>query len=204
MAILHFNKGANFHVESLAAPTRPLTTFTITETQAGTSTSKTEFTITTITEAAGNLNYKGFSFNSALNERNFYIYFKVDGIDRDPAFSEREGRGITIASGTTDLNIAIAINSFIALDPVLSVHFTSTVLGAIVTVTNKNNGEAVAACDGGDTPYDWNTAGLTTLKLVSGWKWESTGGGNVGCRLKRKKYYQFLVNIASDDNSFSY
>lgn len=204
MAILHFNKVANLHVESIGAPTKPLTTFTVTETVPGTSTSKSVFTVTTITEAAGNLNYKGFSFNSALNERNFYIYFKVDGVDRDPSFGDREGRGITIASGTTDANIAIAINSFIALDPVLSKHFTSTVLGTTVTITNKYNGEAVAASDGSDTTFDWNSVSLTHCYAITGWVWESLGGGNVGSRLKRKKYLRFIVNLEDFDNSLSY
>ncbi len=204
MAILNFNKIANFHVESVAAPTRPITGFTITQTVAGTSTVKEVRTIQCIAEAAGNLNFVGFSMDSALNERNFYFYFKVDGVDRDPSFSDREGQGIVIASGVTAETIAATLNSH--LNTVLPTYFTSTVIGDTLTVTNYRTGECQAAVDGPDTTYDWNTMGLTHCYAVTGWCWsyDSGMGGNVGARLKKKKYYRFIINLEDFDNGLSY
>ena len=204
MALLHFNKVSNFHVETITAPTVPVTGFTITRTIEGTSTIKEVRTIQCIAEVAGNLNFMGFSMDSALNEKNFYFYFKVDGIDRDPGFGDREGHGITIASGANADTIATALNNYI--NTTLPTYFTSTVIGDTLTVTNYRTGECQAAVDGPDTNYDWDTTGLTDLYAVTGWCWsyESGLGGNVGARLKKKKYYRFLVYLSGDSEAYSY
>jgi len=202
MAIVSFHKMANFHLETVSTPTKPLTGFTITQTVAGSSTVKETRTIQCITESAGNLNFMGFNMSSALNKRNFYFYFKVDNIDRDPSFMDREGKGIYIASDTTAENIAIALSNYI--NSSLSSFFTATVIGDTVTVVNYQTGECLAASDGSDTTYDLNTMGLTTLKSVTGWTWYTVGGGNVGSELKRKKYHRFIIDIAGWDIGWGY
>jgi len=116
------------------------------------------FELTAVADVAGSLAGKYFLFNAAQNSTRYYGWFQVSGSGINPNVPNRTGVQINISTNDTANTVASAINTQVnALTD-----FNSSVLGAIVTVTNANVGDSDIArnAPGVDSPgFTFNNIG---------------------------------------------
>lgn len=102
---------------------------------------------TVVAEAASTLTTGDyFTFSSANNNTDYYVWFNVDAGGGDPAIASFTGIEVAVASADTAAQVATAMQ--LAIDA--EAEFTATVDTATVTVTNVNYGIA-------EDPEDVNT-----------------------------------------------
>lgn len=216
--ILNCNKVQGLHVTAIGAAAAQTLGFTMVEDTVGDATTPAVMTVQTIAEAAGNLNYKGFTLNTGNNRRAFYVHFKVAGVEHDPMFGEhgRTAIVVDIAASATASVIATALALKITIGysegrDKLSDHFSAEAVDDVVTITNVDRGVTLIVTDGGTTSYDIDdaqdgtNAAVLNLKAVTGWVWFSPyQGGNVGQGVRRQKWMKVILNLDDPTISWSY
>jgi hypothetical protein len=98
--------------------------------------------ITCVADAAGSLNNKYFTINSALDATAFYVWMNVNSAGVDPA-PGGTGIEVALATGATAAQVATAVAA--AIDAQAA--FVSTALSTTVTVTNATAGNTTDAAD---------------------------------------------------------
>ncbi len=106
-------------------------------------------TITTVADVTGSLNSTFFllsSINTVTGvQKNFYVWFNINGAGVDPAVSGRTGVQIVGATDASANTLATAIRAALNL---LTGDFVATGATNAVIVTNVNPGPVTAAVDG--------------------------------------------------------
>jgi hypothetical protein len=120
-------------------------------------------TVTAVADVAGSLNSKYFLLNSSTT--GYYVWLNINSAGVDPAVAGRTGIEVTAATGATAAQIATAMET--AIDAVAGV-FTSTPVGAVLTITNSVAGGAALASDV-NTGFTFaaSTFGTITARLKS-------------------------------------
>jgi hypothetical protein len=96
---------------------------------------------------ASNLNSKYFTFSSANDDTNYYIWYNVNSEGVDPA-PGGTGVEVAVAAGATDSTVASATRAKFALAP-LSADFTESGATNQIIFTNDTIGATTNTADGG-------------------------------------------------------
>jgi hypothetical protein len=111
-----------------------------------------------------NANNSYILINSANDERKYYIWF-TKGAGVDPQITDRVGIVVNISDLTGAANTVIAQRVY---DTLLEIDdFDLTILGAVVTATNVNNGPSTNATTG---------TGVPSVDIGTGWALSITNG----------------------------
>lgn len=125
--------------------------------------------ITLVADSSGSLNSTYFTFNSAGDLYQYYVWFNINSAGVDPAVAGRIGIQVAGATNVTAANLATATRAAISAAVSTSLF---TVGGATIHVilTNVNPGLATAAANGTASPgFSYSaTAGTYGVPVVSG------------------------------------
>lgn len=121
-------------------------TFNVTNQGTGEKASQETSTFTCVADVAGSLAGDYFTVNTAENQEQYYVWFKVSGVGIDPAVANKTGILVNVAINDSATAVALAIKT--ELDLNYSTKFVSTVAGPDVTIKNVRFGRAIDATVG--------------------------------------------------------
>jgi len=101
--------------------------------------------VTAVADVADSLDGKYFLINSARNERKYYVWFSTGAGALDPAVTGRLGIKVTITTGDSASDVALAMSAAL----LASGDFSTSIASAVVTVTWNKNGYVDDAVDSG-------------------------------------------------------
>lgn len=113
--------------------------------------------ITTVADVAGSLAGKYFTINNANDLVEYYVWYKVSGVGVDPVVANKTGILVLISTG--DAASVVASKTRDTLNSYIN-DFTATAVGALLTVTNINEGYTTDATAG--------TSGFTIGVITQG------------------------------------
>lgn len=158
-------------------------------------------TASAVDGVASNLNNTYFTINSvnAVTKavKAFYVWFNVNGEGTDPAVVGKTAVPVAITAGAqANTDVAAAVDVALAA---LTNDFTSSVLGAVVTITNKKVGAVVDAANGAASPvfvFNVTTQGVDS-NLNN--KWFSINSVNAVTKVAKAFYVWFNVDGLGTD-----
>lgn len=133
-------------------------TVTILNEGTGEKASQESANFTTIADVGGSLAGDYFSFNTAFNKKQYYMYFIVSGSGSDPAIANKIGIPIELITNDTDSTVATKIVNKINTE--YSDFLIASSVGNSLTITSKAFGPADDATV--------NTSGFTLNSIEQG------------------------------------
>ena len=127
--------------------------------------------VTAVADSSGSLNNKYWTFNSAGDLYQYYVWYNINAAGTDPAVAGKTGIEVAAATDTTAANIALATRTAIAASTAASY---VTVSGATthVILTNKQMGQctnAANAAGGSSAGFSYSiTQGSYGVPAISG------------------------------------
>lgn len=122
---------------------------------------KLEFKIATVADVNSNLSGKYFLLNDAIDTREYYVYYVVDGAGVDPLVPNKTGVAVNIQENETPGIVALATK--MALENV-GVLYNITRENALLTFTSRIAGIT-------QLPSDFNTTFLINIEEEGTNKW---------------------------------
>lgn len=101
-------------------------------------------TVTTVADVAGSLAGTYFTLNTAFDQAQYYVWYRVSGTGADPAIANKIGVQVNIATNDTSATVATATNTALNALSVVS----SAISGSTLTITNTGFGPAASTTSG--------------------------------------------------------
>ncbi len=123
--------------------------------------------ITAVADSAGSLNSTFFTFNTAGNTQQYYVWYNINSAGVDPAPTGLTGIQVAAATNTSSANIALATRTAVAA---AVSHVTVSGATTHIIISNNDYGTSTAAANGTASPgfsYS-NTAGSYGVPAASG------------------------------------
>lgn len=107
--------------------------------------------VTVVADVSGSLNSTYWTFNSAGDLRQYYVWYNINGAGVDPAPAGKTGIQVTGATNVSALNVGVATRTAIAAS---SAATDVIVTGATthVILTNRQQGQSTDAANGTASP----------------------------------------------------
>jgi hypothetical protein len=146
--VIKFRSGVLANQEFLVLAVTSPTTIVVSDSSEFSATGTEEIqTVTTVADSSGSLNDTYFIIYSALNAKEYYVWYNINGAGVDP--SVRGATGIEVSAATNASANTIASDTAAALAAVAGNPFTASATTDVVTVTNNRAGVTTAAYDSG-------------------------------------------------------